>query len=192
MGVDGTSSSLVEQTIILQRLAVHVHITYRIWRTTCRQVPSCNGSGLWYIPEKALRIVVVQLYTSCPESLYMTTNKLLFSCSNPIKRFSALLDTRRHVENHAPICKPLLRERKFSQFMSNHVLCHDYRQVFFAVMYIESDASVGKRSQSQGSFSEDFRETYPTKLGRMVHDLACVFMGVWFARASRRLGNGTK
>ena len=35
-------------------------------------------------------------------------------------------------------------------------------------------------------------KTYPTKLGRMVHDRACVFIGVLFNNASRRLGKATK
>jgi hypothetical protein len=35
-------------------------------------------------------------------------------------------------------------------------------------------------------------KTYPTKLGRMVHERACVFIGVLFNNASRRLGKATK
>ena len=34
--------------------------------------------------------------------------------------------------------------------------------------------------------------THPTKLGRMVHERACVWMGTRFVSASRRFGNATK
>jgi len=35
--------------------------------------------------------------------------------------------------------EPLLCKRKFSQFVSNHVLCDEDRQVFLAVMYEETN-----------------------------------------------------
>ena len=35
-------------------------------------------------------------------------------------------------------------------------------------------------------------DTYPTKLGKIVHDRACVRIGTLLFKASRRLENGTK
>lgn len=85
--------------------------------------------------------------------------------------------------------EPFLRNGEFSQFMSHHVLCNHDRHVILPVVYLEADA---KSKVMRHAVLSNCCITYPTKLGRIVHDRAFVRIGMLFARASWILGKATK
>jgi hypothetical protein len=73
--------------------------------------------------------------------------------------------------------------------MPHHVLSDSYGVEVTAVMHEEGDAA--GVVNAVGTVSA-WRAAHPTKVGRMVHARACVLIGMWLSRASRRLGNATK
>lgn len=91
-------------------------------------------------------------------------------------------------QRHLLVCEPLLRVRKLAQLVPHHVLRHHHRQEVLAIVHHELHP-VPRR---QPGLSPRAPSTHPTKLGRIVHDRALVWIGMWFSSASRKFGNATK
>jgi hypothetical protein len=75
--------------------------------------------------------------------------------------------------------------------MPNHILRNDHWHVIFSIMDEESNAD-GILLVFLAELTNKVKPTHPTKFGRIVHDLACVFIGMLFCNASRRFGKATK
>ena len=117
----------------------------------------------------------------------MTVVYALFVLRSTAESMSNAVEYWSH--DDAPECELFPRRRELAQLVPHHILRDEDRDVVLPVMNKEPQAV---KHLNEKYYACQAYTTHPTKFGKMVHERACVLIGMLFSSANRKLGNATK